>query len=122
MSSPKLRYFKVEEFDSADLPGSGRVMDRSFLYTLDVTRDFAGIPFIINSGYRTPSHNEAVGGKPNSAHLKGLAADISAPDSKSKFLIVQAALKVGIDRIGIGKDFVHLDIDSELPNPCIWTY
>ena len=28
----------------------------------------------INSGYRTPEHNEKVGGKPGSSHIKGLAS------------------------------------------------
>ncbi len=30
---------------------------------------------IITSGYRTPAHNKAVGGAPNSYHVKGRAAD-----------------------------------------------
>ena len=31
----------------------------------------------VNSGYRCPEHNKEVGGKEDSAHLKGLAADVS---------------------------------------------
>ena len=33
-------------------------------------------PIIINSGYRSPQVNKAVGGAPNSNHLTGCAADI----------------------------------------------
>ena len=33
-------------------------------------------PIIINSGYRSPEVNKAVGGAPNSNHLTGCAADI----------------------------------------------
>ncbi len=33
-------------------------------------------PVFISSGYRCPALNEAVGGKPNSQHLTGQAADI----------------------------------------------
>jgi hypothetical protein len=34
---------------------------------------------IVTSGYRSPQVNEAVGSKPTSYHLKGLAADIRCP-------------------------------------------
>lgn len=33
--------------------------------------------FTFNSGYRTPAHNAAVGGAPNSFHVQALAADIT---------------------------------------------
>ena len=33
-------------------------------------------PIVINSGYRSPQVNKAVGGAPNSNHLTGCAADI----------------------------------------------
>jgi len=41
-------------------------------------RDFFG-PTIINSGYRSPELNEAVGGSSRSQHCKGEAADIEVP-------------------------------------------
>lgn len=37
------------------------------------------IPILINSGYRCPALNKAVGGVPNSQHLTGQAADIRIP-------------------------------------------
>jgi uncharacterized protein YcbK (DUF882 family) len=43
---------------------------------LQVIRDKIGKPMQITSGYRTRSHNKAVGGAPNSLHLTGEAADI----------------------------------------------
>ena len=36
-------------------------------------------PTVLNSGYRGPELNEAVGGSPNSQHCKGEAADIEVP-------------------------------------------
>ena len=36
-------------------------------------------PVIINSGYRAPAVNKAIGGKPTSQHCKGEAADLEIP-------------------------------------------
>lgn len=117
-----MKYFKLSEFDSPDALGSGALMSPGFLDLLDRIREDAGIPFRINSGYRTNAHNREVGGKDNSAHVKGFAVDIFAMTSRDKFIIVDAALKNGITRIGIGKTFVHLDTDPSLPKSVIWTY
>ena len=35
-------------------------MDVNFLAKLDEAREYAGIPFIINSAYRSPSHPESI--------------------------------------------------------------
>lgn len=45
---------------------------------LDPLRRSWGRPIIINSGYRSPELNEAVGGAPHSQHMRGEAADITA--------------------------------------------
>ena len=44
---------------------------------LDPLRDAWGGPISVNSGYRCPALNKAVGGTPNSQHLRGEAADIT---------------------------------------------
>ena len=120
--SLKLKNFRIEEFDSPDQPGSGNLMNEEFLLILDTLRDAAGLPFIINSGYRTKYQNIKDGGKPDSAHLKGLAADIRAVNGWAKYRIIQAAMASGIKRIGIGSTFIHLDVDNTLPTSVIWTY
>ena len=43
---------------------------------LEVLRDRAGTPIIINSGYRSPQLNKRVGGVSTSNHLTGCAVDI----------------------------------------------
>ena len=43
---------------------------------LEVLRERAGTPIIINSGYRSPQLNRKIGGAPYSNHLTGCAADI----------------------------------------------
>lgn len=45
-------------------------------YYLDYLRSCYGRPIVINSGYRCPALNSAVGGVKNSKHLQGLAVDI----------------------------------------------
>lgn len=46
---------------------------------LEQVRALLGKPVIINSGYRSPVVNKAVGGQPASQHTKGCAADIRVP-------------------------------------------
>ncbi|MCB0534812.1 MAG: hypothetical protein KDD14_21585, partial [Saprospiraceae bacterium] len=107
----QLRHFAISEFDSKDLPGSGVNMKIKFLKMLDAAREEAGIPFRVNSGYRTAARNAAVGGVSNSAHLSGWAADISAGTLEQKTQIVRAARVVGFNRFGIYSGFIHLDCD-----------
>ena len=47
-------------------------------------RDTLGAPVIVNSGYRCPRHNKAVGGVKNSDHLRGRAADICSRQSLAR--------------------------------------
>lgn len=108
------KYFK--ELDNLDK------MDKTFLLRLDEARERAGIPFVINSAYRTPEHNAKIGGKPNSSHLKGLAVDISVTNSRQRFIILNALLEVGFTRIGIADTFIHVDLDDGKSKEVIWTY
>lgn len=45
---------------------------------LDKVRELWGKPIAVNSGYRSPELNRAVGGVAGSQHMKGEAADINA--------------------------------------------
>lgn len=96
-------------------------MSKEFLFVLDEAREIAGIPFIINSAYRSPEHPLSIK-NPSSSHIKGLAVDIKATDSKTRFKIVQALLKVGFTRIGIADTFIHVDLDLDKTKNVIWTY
>jgi len=89
---------------------------------LNMARQRAGIPFKLNSGKRTKAQNKKAGGVKDSAHLKGLAVDIRARTSKARFKIVKALLEVGFKRIGIGKTFVHADLDKKKAQVVIWLY
>ena len=97
-------------------------MSEDLILILESIRNELGKPVIITSGYRTEAHNEKVGGKPNSSHLKGLAADIACKDSKYRFELIRELIEHGIDRIGVGDTFVHIDIDDSKSPDVIWTY
>ena len=118
----RMKWFTYEEFDSPDVPGSGHQMRDEFLDKLDLARGIAGVPFRINSGMRSYEVNQKCGGTPNSSHLIGWAADISATSSNRRFLIVQALMEVGFNRIGIGDTFVHVDCDPDKVGNVIWLY
>jgi hypothetical protein len=89
---------------------------------LDDARRIAGVPFKLNSGYRTEEQNKKVGGVEESAHTKGEAVDISCTLSDRRWKIVNALLSVGFKRIGVGDTFIHCDIDKEKAQNVIWTY
>ena len=116
----KIKYFKPQEFD-CHCCGKNE-MQEIFVRRLDLARAAAGIPFEITSGYRCPVYNAQVGGVPNSAHTKGLAADILATNPQKRFIILTALLGVGFCRFGIGKNFIHVDMDGEKPQQVLWHY
>ena len=116
------QFFCEKEFKTCVPPGSMQDMDQRLLTMLDACRREAGIPFILNSAYRSEEYDRAKGRTTNSAHHRGLAVDIRATDGATKYKIVEAALFVGFNRIGIGSTFIHLDCDESLPQNVIWTY
>lgn len=105
------KYFKEIEYK----------MDKSFLEKLDRAREFAGFPFFINSAWRSPEHPESIK-NPTSSHIKGLAVDIRAKDSRTRYLIIDALMHVGFNRIGIADTFIHVDDDKDKSSGVIWTY
>ena len=55
-------------------------------------------------------------------HKKGLAADISVRDSRSRYIVLNSLLLVGFKRFGIADTFIHVDLDTERKQNIIWTY
>lgn len=115
-----LNYFKREEF-TCKCGCEENLIDSELLERLDKARGFAGIKFIVSSGYRCPKHPESIK-KPTSSHIKGLAVDIKCTDSSSRAIILDALGYAGFKRFGIAKSFIHTDIDCEKVNPVIWLY
>ncbi len=75
---------------------------------------------IITSGYRCEEHNKEVGGIEDSAHLKGLAADIKVDSSNYRFLLMCALIDAGFKRIGWYDNFIHCDLDTDKPLNVMW--
>jgi uncharacterized protein YcbK (DUF882 family) len=125
-----VRYFNYHDFDSPDAPGSGHDMDPCFLEMLDMARMYAGIPFVVTSGFRTKQYNNELKRKGyktsnTSAHLLGKACDIACTTSADRFLIISGALEAGFTRIGIASSFIHLDnatADDDKIEELIWIY
>jgi uncharacterized protein YcbK (DUF882 family) len=97
-------------------------MQQEFLDLLDDARDLAGVPFIVNSGFRTPAANRKAGGKETSSHLTGWACDIRATSSNRRYLIIAALCGVGFNRIGVADTFVHVDLDPSKAQNVMWLY
>lgn len=75
---------------------------------LERIRTLVGKPIHVNSGYRSPKVNAAVGSKPGSQHEKGEAADIVASGMTAREL----AQVVADNRMDLGVDQVILEFDS----------
>ncbi len=89
---------------------------------LEEIRAITGEPITITSGMRCPAHNAAVGGSTRSAHTTGHGCDIHAPGGVKKHSLVKAALIAGTRRVGVGKNFIHIDTATSLPAPRLWSY
>lgn len=79
---------------------------------LDPLRDAWGAPIHVNSGYRCPELNKAVGGVPASQHLKGEAADITAGSpAKNKLLYsLLRQLNLPVDQAINEHDFAWIHV------------
>lgn len=117
--------FHRKEFDSKDgvkVPKELKCNLIKLAVNLQVIRDDLNkdnpkndLEIVINSGYRTVSHNEKVGGTSNSKHLYAMAADLHQ-DKESplefykriEWLIAEG--KVDNGGLGLYNSFVHYDI------------
>ena len=79
------------------------------LNRLQKIRTETGRPVAINSGYRCPSHNSAVGGASQSQHMQGKAADFRIPGLSIQEQRQLAEKYFANDGIGYGDTFTHVD-------------
>ncbi|MGI3212343.1 YcbK family protein [Roseovarius tibetensis] len=108
------RLWRWSDFSPAEIAcrGTGQLkLHPEALDTLQALRDRLGKPLIVNSAYRSPEHNRAVGGAARSKHMDGTAFDISMANHHPE-AFEAAAREVGF--LGFGtyprSNFMHVDL------------
>jgi len=127
MKTQLTKNFNKREFNSKDgkrMPSSVFLNVKELANNLQVIRDCINSPMHINSGYRSKSHNESVGGSLNSQHLLGKASDITSRDYSplQLYSIIEGLIKEGRiieGGLGLYNGFVHYDIRGEKAR---WNY
>ncbi len=113
-----MKYFSMSEFDCKET-GENK-MQPEFLQRLELLREACGFPFIITSGYRSVKHSveakKVIGG----THTQGIAADIAVSDGTQRRAIVEAAISLGFNGIGVNDNFVH--VDTRKSARVLWVY
>ena len=105
--------FEVKEFACKD--GSEIVLiDEELAQILQIVRNYFKKATIINSGFRTISHNEKVKGEKGSYHTLGMAADFYVR-GVAVSEVVNFLTKICGNSYGIGtyKDYIHIDTRRE---------
>lgn len=110
--------FSLAEFackDGTPVPEELIPNTQELANNLQVLRDHLGEPIHINSGYRTPTYNKKIGGKPASMHLQAGAGDLTVKSLTPKQLkaTIEKLIKEGKMKnggIGLYPGFVHYDI------------
>ncbi len=126
-----MKYFTVAELcksDTADRKGIDNKIPKNLVSNvqalvdnvLDPLREAYGKPIKVNSGFRSPALNKAVGGSATSDHMQGRAADItggSPAENKKLFNLVQS-IGLSFDQLIDEKNFawVHVSYRSEKEN------
>ncbi len=83
---------------------------------MDQVRTLLGAPIYVNSAYRSPLVNKAVGGVPTSAHQLGYAVDFVCPSFGTPLAIVQEVQTSGIhfDQVIQEGTWVHISFDPRM--------
>lgn len=115
--------FKLSEFACKDgTPVPLHLIDNVRLVATELqkVRDYYGKPIRINSGYRTKSWNESVGGKPSSLHLLGMAADVKPLWNISIDEFYKKVKEItNFNGYGLSLNWIHLDTRKDYT---VWTY
>ncbi|WP_279092191.1 D-Ala-D-Ala carboxypeptidase family metallohydrolase [Butyricimonas virosa] len=80
--------------------------------TIQPLRDKLGVPIHVNSGYRCPELNKAVGGVPTSQHQKGEAADLSIDGKAADILEALENSNIPFDQAILYRkqNFLHVSL------------
>ena len=107
--------------DNAPAPASVANLTR-LAALLEQVRAVVGAPITISSGYRSPALNKAVGGAANSAHVLGLAADISTAKLAPKALaLLIRQSDIAFDQLIHEGTWVHIGLSTGVPRRQVLT-
>lgn len=120
-SKPRAKYFSTSEMMCHGksqghcncTEASADNVSQRLLDLLDQLRENIGGALEVSCMYRCPSHNEAVGGVPNSSHRMGTAADVQTPNFEHCHTPEQLkwyAEQLPFDGIGVYNWGVHVDV------------
>ncbi|HZV72364.1 MAG TPA: D-Ala-D-Ala carboxypeptidase family metallohydrolase [Conexibacter sp.] len=118
------QHFTFRSFRS---PGSGWIkLDRALARALEDYRAALGAPVTIRAGYRDAAWNAAHGGRPDSQHVHGTAADVEPTTTLDDVRALRRFSGIGYDaRTGLVH---HVDVRHAGPapdgatvaNPIVW--
>jgi len=119
-----MKYFALSEFTCKC--GCGyNVIKPDFIEKLITAREISGVAYVINSGCRCKTHNQAIGSSSEN-HVEGRAVDIKATDSRTRMKVLEGLIKAGFNRIGINFEhgFIHADNMDKIGAPAdvCWKY
>jgi len=115
-----VKYFKDDDFKCQCNCGTDVTDEVKEL--ADRLREVCGVPLIVNSGARCKAHNKAIGASDTSSHINGSAVDFKCETSHNRYIILSSAIKLGIQRIGLHKGFIHIDIARDRADEVVWFY
>lgn len=113
------KFFSRTEFNLCTPSCDLEDMDEDFLKKLDHLREVCDFPMTITCAYRSVEYDKSKGRTGNSYHTRGRAVDIYCTNSYRRFAIVHHAPFCGLNGIGVGSNFVHVD-DRIVQT--MWTY
>ena len=106
---------EFESKDGSDMPNEVFYNIQKVSNQLQFLRDYLGRSIVVNSAYRSPEHNAAIGGVKNSQHVLGKASDIVVNGLST--IEVYNAIEELISKgdmlqggLGLYNSFVHYDI------------
>lgn len=124
-----MKYFTIDELTRSDtarqrgIDNTPSLEERNNLVDLinnilDPLRDAYGKPIYVNSGYRCPALNKAVGGAVTSDHLTGRAADITGGNREENRKIFELCKRLDLPYRQLidekGFNWVHVSYNPDI--------
>ena len=115
-------WFSESEFRKASPSCSLQNMKQSTMDRFDLARQYAGIPFVFNSAYRSYEWERSKGRSGTGAHPLGQALDIRATTDSSRGRVLIGLIMAGFTRIGIARTYIHADDSLNHSQKVAWLY